>query len=160
MTAISTKALVCAGLVSGAFAAFSAPAMAQTADEPSAPNEITVTARKRNETAQTVADPISVVTAAKIGNADLRTLQDAVRLTPNLVVLDGLYPGYKTVSFRGFTTLGRDGEFPSPPSSTVSSSRARCSSSRTSSTSSRSKSCAVRRARSTAAARSRAPSTS
>jgi len=112
MTAISTKALVCAGLVSGAFAAFSAPAMAQTADEPSAPNEITVTARKRNETAQTVADPISVVTAAKIGNADLRTLQDAVRLTPNLVVLDGLYPGYKTVSFRGFTTLGRDGEFP------------------------------------------------
>ncbi|MFS0851260.1 TonB-dependent receptor [Novosphingobium panipatense] len=112
MTAISTKALVCAGLVSGAFAAFSAPAMAQTADEASAPNEITVTARKRNETAQTVADPISVVTAAKIGNADLRTLQDAVRLTPNLVVLDGLYPGYKTVSFRGFTTLGRDGEFP------------------------------------------------
>ncbi len=112
MTAISTKALVCAGLVSGAFATFSAPAMAQTADEPSAPNEITVTARKRNETAQTVADPISVVTAAKIGNADLRTLQDAVRLTPNLVVLDGLYPGYKTVSFRGFTTLGRDGEFP------------------------------------------------
>ena len=77
-----------------------------------ADNDIVVTARKRNETVQTIADPISVVTAAAIQNADLRTLQDAVRLTPNLVVLDGLYPGYKTVSFRGFTTLGRDGEFP------------------------------------------------
>ena len=108
LSAISTVALV-----AGAFGA--APAMAQSADDAAtslAPNEITVTARKRNETAQTVADPISVVTAAVIANSDLRTLQDAVRLTPNLVVLDGLYPGYKTVSFRGFTTLGRDGEFP------------------------------------------------
>lgn len=110
LTAISTAALV-----AGAFG--TGPAMAQAADDAStpgslAPNEITVTARKRNETAQTVADPISVVTAAVIANSDLRTLQDAVRLTPNLVVLDGLYPGYKTVSFRGFTTLGRDGEFP------------------------------------------------
>ncbi|WP_343222264.1 TonB-dependent receptor [Novosphingobium profundi] len=111
----STRALVSAAIlcaVAGG-AAFSAPAMAQANDEADAtPNEITVTARKRNETAQTVADPISVVTSAKIANADLRTLQDAVRLTPNLVVLDGLYPGYKTISFRGFTTLGRDGEFP------------------------------------------------
>lgn len=109
LTAISTAALV-----AGALGA--APAVAQVTPDAGAdqvaPNEITVTARKRNETAQTVADPISVVTAAKIANSDLRTLQDAVRLTPNLVVLDGLYPGYKTVSFRGFTTLGRDGEFP------------------------------------------------
>ncbi len=75
-------------------------------------NDILVTARKRTETVQAIADPISVLTAKTIQNADLRTLQDAVRLTPNLVVLDGLYPGYKTVSFRGFTTLGRDGEFP------------------------------------------------
>lgn len=113
LTAISTKALVCTALACEALFAFSMPAVAQTVDDTAvAPNQITVTARKRNETAQTVADPISVVTAAKIGNADLRTLQDAVRLTPNLVVLDGLYPGYKTVSFRGFTTLGRDGEFP------------------------------------------------
>lgn len=110
-TAISTKALVCAGLVTGAFSAFSPAAIAQTVDE-NASNDITVTARKRSETAQTIADPISVVTEAKIAGADLRTLQDAVRLTPNLVVLDGLYPGYKTISFRGFTTLGRDGEFP------------------------------------------------
>lgn len=106
LTAISTAALV-----AGAFGA--TPALAQAADDTAiAPNEITVTARKRNETAQTVADPISVVTETVIANSDLRTLQDAVRLTPNLVVLDGLYPGYKTVSFRGFTTLGRDGEFP------------------------------------------------
>ncbi|MBW6527825.1 TonB-dependent receptor [Sphingomonas sp. RHCKR7] len=75
-------------------------------------NDVVVTARKRSETVQTMADPVSVISEAAIQNADLRTLQDAVRLTPNLVVLDGLYPGYKTVSFRGFTTLGRDGEFP------------------------------------------------
>ena len=71
-----------------------------------------VTARKRTESAQDIADPISVVTAQTIANADIRNVQEAVRMTPNLVVLDGLYPGYKTVSFRGFTTLGRDGEFP------------------------------------------------
>lgn len=105
--AISTAALAVAG--AGSAHAQEAPDVGAAA---TAPNEITVTARKRNETAQTVADPISVVTAASIGHADLRNLQDAVRLTPNLVVLDGLYPGYKTVSFRGFTTLGRDGEFP------------------------------------------------
>ncbi len=108
-------------VLSGGFMAFSGAAMAEAAAastgqasgaDASNPNEITVTARKRSENAQTVADPISVVTSAKIENADLRTLQDAVRMTPNLVVLDGLYPGYKTVSFRGFTTLGRDGEFP------------------------------------------------
>jgi iron complex outermembrane recepter protein len=88
------------------------PAEAAGSDMPAAPSDITVTARKRAENVQKVADPISVVTAKTIMNADLRTLQDAVRLTPNLVVIDGLYPGYKTVSFRGFTTLGRDGEFP------------------------------------------------
>ena len=110
-------ALLCAALISTA-------AAAQTGSQPNATgeipatadagidNEILVTARKRSETVQTIADPISVVTASTITNADLRTVQDAVRLTPNLVVLDGLYPGYKTVSFRGFTTLGRDGEFP------------------------------------------------
>ncbi|KQM18235.1 TonB-dependent receptor [Novosphingobium sp. Leaf2] len=113
LTAFTTKALLSSVLATGTLIGLSDRALAQVADETAqAPNEITVTARKRNETAQTVADPISVVTQAKIGNADLRTLQDAVRLTPNLVVLDGLYPGYKTVSFRGFTTLGRDGEFP------------------------------------------------
>jgi iron complex outermembrane receptor protein len=90
----------------------SAGANAVGSDMPAAPGDITVTARKRSESVQKVADPISVVTAQTIQNADLRTLQDAVRLTPNLVVLDGLYPGYKTVSFRGFTTLGREGEFP------------------------------------------------
>ena len=106
-----------------AYAVFaSVTAYAQTASTPSETpgatsqagedNDITVTARKRSETVQTIADPISVVTARTIANADLRTLQDAVRLTPNLVVVDGLYPGYKTISFRGFTTLGRDGEFP------------------------------------------------
>ncbi len=92
--------------------ASSAAAAPGDADSDIAPADITVTARKRSENIQKVADPISVVTAATIANADLRTLQDAVRLTPNLVVLDGLYPGYKTISFRGFTTLGREGEFP------------------------------------------------
>ncbi|NKJ42405.1 MULTISPECIES: TonB-dependent receptor [unclassified Novosphingobium] len=110
LTAISAAALTAATLAPTTALAQAAPQA--DASDTLAPNEITVTARKRNETAQTVADPISVVTAAKIANSDLRTLQDAVRLTPNLVVLDGLYPGYKTVSFRGFTTLGRDGEFP------------------------------------------------
>jgi iron complex outermembrane receptor protein len=108
---VSPAALLAAMLVP-------AVAQAQSVETPAAasadvdPNDIVITARKRNESVQTVADPISVITSATIANADLRTLQDAVRLTPNLVVLDGLYPGYKTISFRGFTTLGRDGEFP------------------------------------------------
>ncbi|MGC4010490.1 MAG: TonB-dependent receptor [Pseudomonas sp.] len=75
-------------------------------------DSITITARKRSEDPQKVADATTVITKDAIENSDIRTVQDAARLVPNLVILDHLYPGIKTVSFRGFTTLGRGGEFP------------------------------------------------
>ncbi len=67
--------------------------------------EVIVTARKRTEDVQKIADPTTVVTAQTIERADVQTIQDVARLTPNLVIYDQLVPGIQNISFRGFTTV-------------------------------------------------------
>jgi iron complex outermembrane receptor protein len=67
--------------------------------------ELVVTARKRAEDVQKIADPTTVVTSQTIERADVQTIQDVARLTPNLVIYDQLVPGIQNISFRGFTTV-------------------------------------------------------
>ncbi len=86
--------------VGGAHAA----AAAATPDATALPAVI-VTARKRTEDVQKIADPTTVVTSAMIERADVQTIQDIARLTPNLVIYDQLVPGIQNISFRGFTTV-------------------------------------------------------
>lgn len=98
---LATAALGYAGL---------GPAQAQSTDSAASaadvlPGDILVTARKREETLQSVPDAISALGAQTIERAGVRSLQDVAQLTPNLVIIDQLRPGIQTVSIRGFTTV-------------------------------------------------------
>jgi iron complex outermembrane receptor protein len=66
---------------------------------------VTITAQKRAEKPQDVANAITVITSTDIERAGINNIQDAAALTPNLVIMDQLRPGIQTVSFRGFTTI-------------------------------------------------------
>jgi iron complex outermembrane receptor protein len=103
--------LTCPGLQAGTARAQTAPAPAGAAQaapsssDAAALPELIVTARKRTEDVQKIADPTTVVTSAMIERADVQNIQDVARLTPNLVIYDQLVPGIQNISFRGFTTV-------------------------------------------------------
>ena len=65
--------------------------------------EITVTARKREEKLQDVPDAITVLTAGTIENAGIQHLADIVAMTPNLDLRDGsaYSSGFFNLSMRG-----------------------------------------------------------
>lgn len=71
----------------------------------SEPEEIVVTARKQDEKLQDVPDSISVLTETTIENAGIRTIEDIAQLTPNVVVMQGLKPGFLTLTARGISTI-------------------------------------------------------
>ena len=73
---------VCAGVVAGA----AAPAMSQTSvASPATLDEITVTARRREESLQEVPLSITAFTAADIQRAGISSFGDVAKLTPSLV---------------------------------------------------------------------------
>lgn len=93
-----------------AFGGGVSPALAQSADASAnaggpLPGDILVTARKREESLQSVPDAISAISAQTIERAGVQSLQDVAQLTPNLVIIDQLRPGIQTASIRGFTTV-------------------------------------------------------
>ncbi len=84
------------------------PATAASASGAAAPvalESVTITAQKRPEKAQGVANAITVITDRDIERAGIANIQDAAALTPNLVIIDQLRPGIQTIAFRGFTTV-------------------------------------------------------
>lgn len=85
---VSMAALIAAGVV------VSPPSLAQAAEPASSDNivgleEITVTARRREERLQSVPDSISAFTANVIVNSSVRTLADVAKLAPSLNFKDG-----------------------------------------------------------------------
>lgn len=85
------------------------PLHAAQSDGDSAPKvvfeEIVVSARKRDESLQSVPDSVSVFGARTIENAGITNIKDFAQLTPNLVITEQLRPGIQTVSLRGMTTV-------------------------------------------------------
>ncbi len=66
--------------------------------------EITVTARKREEKLQDVPDSIVVLTAEKLELTNTNTLHDFVRLTPNLFVRETFRPNETFLTMRGISS--------------------------------------------------------
>jgi iron complex outermembrane receptor protein len=83
---------------------FAAPAYV-TAQSGAAIEEIIVTARKRDENVQDIPESITVFNATTIERAGITNIQDFAALTPNLVIIDQLRPGYQTITLRGMTTV-------------------------------------------------------
>jgi iron complex outermembrane receptor protein len=82
-------------------------AVAQTAG----PEEITVTARKREERLQDVPDAINVFTAAKIEDAHIQSVRDVAQRVPNVSFTSGEQPGMVLLNVRGVGQV-RNGEPP------------------------------------------------
>jgi iron complex outermembrane receptor protein len=78
-----------AGAICAALAVFSAPALAQEADEAAIDDgtleEITVTARRREESLQTVPVSVSAFTEGEIERRQINSTLDVIRNVPNLV---------------------------------------------------------------------------
>ena len=81
-SSIVTCVSICAGVAAGA----ATPALAQsTAAGPSTLDEVTVTARRREESLQEVPLSISAFTTADIQRAGISSFGDVAKLTPSLV---------------------------------------------------------------------------
>ncbi|MBU2883468.1 TonB-dependent receptor [Psychrosphaera sp. B3R10] len=84
----------------------STPALAQ-GQETSAEQDIekiTVTARGRVETIQSVPDSITAISGNTIENANIKNFSDIANLTPNLGQLDNFRPGLSRITIRGLVT--------------------------------------------------------
>lgn len=73
--------------------------------------EITVTARKREERLQDVPDAINVFTAAKIEDAHIQSVRDVAQRVPNVSMTSGEQPGMVLLNVRGVGQV-RNGEPP------------------------------------------------
>ncbi|MDB5366244.1 MAG: TonB-dependent receptor [Rhodospirillales bacterium] len=82
-------------------------AAAQTAGT----EEITVTARKREERLQDVPDAINVFTSARIEDAHIQTVRDVAQRVPNVSFTTGEQPGLLLINVRGIGQV-RNGEPP------------------------------------------------
>jgi iron complex outermembrane receptor protein len=96
---------VCAGVVAGA----AAPAMSQgSVASPGALDEITVTARRREESLQEIPLAITAFTSADIQRAGIATFGDVAKLTPSLVFEEGFGANDTRPTIRGLpATRGR-----------------------------------------------------
>ena len=72
------------------------------ASQPGGIEEITVTARKREESILDVPDAMTAFSAQKISEAGIRTMRDFTNLTPNIVFTQN-GPGYPTIVVRGIS---------------------------------------------------------
>jgi outer membrane receptor protein involved in Fe transport len=95
----------CAGVVAGA----AAPAMSQgSVASPAALDEITVTARRREESLQEIPLAITAFTSADIQRAGIATFGDVAKLTPSLVFEEGFGANDTRPTIRGLpATRGR-----------------------------------------------------
>jgi iron complex outermembrane receptor protein len=88
--------------------AASGPAFAQTASNEasaSAPEDIIVTARKRDETSIAVPVTITAISAADIERRNIATIDDVARLVPSLIVGEGVTVQGGNISLRGVSGL-------------------------------------------------------
>lgn len=67
--------------------------------------EIQVTARKQTEKLSDIPDSITIFTEDLIETAGVRNVEDFLQLTPNVVAMQGLKPGFVTITSRGITTI-------------------------------------------------------
>ena len=77
---------------------------AQEVAEARAIEEITVTARGREENLQSVPESISAFSAEDIERAGIKNFRDLADLTPNLSQLDNFRPGLSRIQIRGLIT--------------------------------------------------------
>lgn len=98
--------------------AFEDPVVAQTASpnvaagEDAVLEEVIVTARRRSENLQEIADAITVFDRAAIEDASIRRMNDVAALTPNLRFSDDQEVGQSTITIRGVTQQRGIGETP------------------------------------------------
>ncbi|EIZ79433.1 TonB-dependent receptor [Novosphingobium sp. Rr 2-17] len=95
--AVSASALA-AGLSTGAYA--------QSTEQPSTPNEIVVTADKREEKLTQVAAGISVVTASQLDNLHAASVADYLQFLPGVSLQSNGTAGRETISIRGVSPQG------------------------------------------------------
>ena len=81
------------------------------AQEGAAPEEVIVTARKRDENVMDIPDSITVFNDRVIETANIASIRDFADMTPNLTIIDQLRPGTQTMTIRGMTTV-QNGELP------------------------------------------------
>ena len=67
--------------------------------------EIVVTARKQSDSLMEIPDSITVITADAIEDARITTVEGFINLVPNVVALQGIKPGFITITSRGITTI-------------------------------------------------------
>ncbi len=105
-TVLSAAAALTAGVAWGADAADEGQAASSGSLE-----EITVTARRREENLQSVPDSITAFTAATIVNSGIKTIADLAQLTPSLNFRDGraFAAGFSTTCACGGIGQGQQG---------------------------------------------------
>lgn len=91
--------------------AMALPQAVSAQEEFAAIEEITVTSRKRDETALEVPDAITVFTAANIENAGITNVTDIANLTPNMFFTPTFRPAEMQMTIRGIPTA-QGGEAP------------------------------------------------
>lgn len=77
------------------------PACAQAAAEPSDPNEIVVSAQRRNESVQDVPIAITAIGAAQLEKSNVRGIEDYFAMTPNVSFASNGSRDRKELSLRG-----------------------------------------------------------
>jgi iron complex outermembrane receptor protein len=107
----SALALIAATWIGGPAAAQIAALPQAQASTPENPDDIIVTAQKREERLQDVPASITALTADKLEKASVRTLEDAARLTPGLTI-GAFTPARTLIYIRGVgarnTGIGSD----------------------------------------------------
>lgn len=73
--------------------------------------EVLVTARRRAESLQDIPDVVTAFSAETIDVAGIRTIDDAIALTPNIDIRNDQQPGVFTMTVRGVSTV-RNGQPP------------------------------------------------
>ncbi len=73
--------------------------------------EVVVSARRREENLQDIPDAVSVFSAQTIEDAGIRTIDDAIAMTPNMDIRNDQQPGVFTLTVRGVSTV-RNGQPP------------------------------------------------
>jgi outer membrane receptor protein involved in Fe transport len=79
-------------------------AAAQAGQAGNAPEEIVVTAAKRSEKLQNVAEGVTVLTSRSLENQGNQNLTDIATLIPNVAVSESVAPGYGTIILRGLNS--------------------------------------------------------
>ena len=108
---LTHASLATTALLLGATAAYSQTTEAAVADAVRTPDDIVVTATKRNENLRQVAIPIGVVTGAQLAKANANSLSDYITRLPG-VVFNDYQPGVSEVVIRGIaaTTYHEQGQ--------------------------------------------------